>query len=214
MRIVIRGLMTILLLASPCAWAAEAALVTALKGEVVFEDGKGGKTPLQAFIKLHDGDLLQLGDAARLQITYFQSARQETWLGPGNIEIGAVESKAAMGQFRPQIQQLSLQLTEQLAKTPASDSRGKIAALRTRSIAPLASLEQVQRAYREMRAKADSSDHNPELYLLSAYFELKEYDRLRNILGQLDGNFPGDLEIKILKSLYSKAINNAKMAEK
>jgi len=211
---IIRGLMVVLLLVSTGVWAAEAALVTALKGEVEIEDGKGGKTPLQAFVKLHDGDRLQLGNAVRLQITYFQSARQETWQGPGNIEIGAVESRVAMGRLRPQTQQLSLQLAKQLAKTPASDGKGRVVAPRTRSVAPLASLEQVQRAYREMRAKAGSNDHNPELYLLSSYFELKEYDRLRNILGQLDGDFPGDLEIEVLKSLYTRAINNAKMAAK
>lgn len=214
MRIVIIGLTAALLIASHGALAAEAALVTALTGMVELEDGIGGKAPLQAFIKLHDGDLLQLGDATRLQLTYFQSARQETWTGPGNIEIGAVESKAATGRLRPQTQHLSLQLAKQLAKTPASDSRGKVVVPRTRSIAPSDGIEHVQRAYQEMRAKAESNDRNPELYLLSAYFELKEYDRVRDVLSQLDGSYPGDLEIKILKSLYFRAINNAKMAAK
>lgn len=211
---VIKWVVAILLFSSHCVWAAETALVTALKGEVKLVDGKGGKTPIQAFIKLHDGDILQLGDAVRLQIAYFQRARQEVWLGPGNIEIGAVESKTTMGRLQLQTQQLPLQLAKQLAKTPAPDGRGEVVALRTRSIAPSVSIAQVQQTYREMRAKAESGDRNPELYLLSAYFELKEYDGVHNILGQLDDSNPGDLEIRILKSLYSRAINNAKMMAK
>jgi len=211
---IFKCLMVIFLLSSPSAWAGEVALVTALKGEVGIDNGSGSNAPLQAFTKLHDGDSLQLGDASRLQIVYFQSARQETWRGPGNITIGAAESQAATGISQPQALQLSLQLAKQLAKTPTIDSRGKIAALRTRSIAPSATLEQAQRNYQEMRVKAAANDRNPELYLLSAYFELKEYDRVRDLLTQLDGNYPGDLEIRVLKSLYVKAINNAKMAAK
>jgi len=214
MRNFYKWLMVIFLLCSPCVWAGEVALVTALKGEVVIDNGIASNAPLQAFTKLHDGDTLQLGDASRLQIVYFQSARQETWRGPGNIAIGAAESKTGTGISQPQTLQLSLQLAKQLSKTPTIDSRGKIAALRTRSIAPSGNLEQAQRNYHEMRVKAEANDRNPELYLLSAYFELKEYERVRDLLTQLDGNYPGDLEIKVLKSLYAKAINNAKMAAK
>jgi len=211
---VFKWLMVLFLLFSPGIWATEVALVTALRGEVGINNGSGVKTPLQAFIKLHDGDTLQLGDASRLQIVYFQGARQETWLGPGNIEIGATESKTAAAISQPQTQQLSLQLVKQLSKTPTIDSRGRIAAFRTRSIAPSDNLEQALRTYQEMRAKTEANDRNPELYLLSVYFEFKEYGQILNLLTQLDRSYPGDLEIRILKSLYVKAINNAKMAAK
>lgn len=214
MRDVFKWLMVIFLFSSAGVWAGEAALVTALRGEIGIDNGSGIKAPLQAFIKLHDGDTLQLGETARLRIVYFQGARQEIWLGPGNIQIGATESKAVAETLRPQAQQLPLQLSKQLSKTPTIDSRGKVAVLRTRAIAPPVGLEQAQQTYQEMRAKADANDRNPELYLLSAYFELKEYERIRGLLTQLDGSNPGDMEIKVLKSLYLKAINNAKMAAK
>ncbi len=208
----IKWLPAFLVFSSYGVWAGEVALVTALRGEVEVENGSGTKAPLQAFTKLHDGDTLQLGNATRLQIVYFQSGRQERWQGPGNVGIGAAESTATAGM--PQTQQLPLTLVKQLSKTPTIDSRGKIAAVRTRSIAPSGSIEQAQRTYQEMRGKAEANDRNPELYLLSAYFELKEFDRVRDLLAQLDGNYPGDLEVRVLKSLYVKAINNAKMAAK
>lgn len=214
MSIISKWLIAFLLLFPSAAWAEEVALVTTVKGEVKIGEGIGGKTPLQAFIKLHDGDILQLGDAARLQITYFKSAAQETWMGPGNIVIGAGQSKAAGGRLQPQTQQLSMQFAKQLAKTPTGNSRGNVVTFRTRSIGPSLSVEQVKRAYHEMRANSELNDHNPELYLLSAYFEIKEYDLVRVTLNQLEGRYPDDSEIKILKSLYARAINNAKMAAK
>lgn len=214
MRILINWLMALFLLSSSCVLAEEAALVTALKGDVAIEDGKGGKAPLQVFIKLHAGDVLQLGDAARLQVTYFKSARQETWVGSGSLEVGTSESKAVMGRLQPQTQQLTMKFAQQLSKTPATDSKGKVTTVRTRALAPFENIDHVRQTYQDMRAKAPANDRNPELYLLSAYFELKEYDQVRDILTRLDRDSPNDMEIKVLKSLYARAINNAKMAEK
>lgn len=207
-------LIVFLLLFPAAAWAEEVALSTIVQGAVLIEEGKGKQAPLQTFIKLHAGDILQLGEDAHLQIAYFKSANQERWLGPGTIIIGADQSKAVTAWLRPQTKQLSPQLAKQLAKTPTTDSRGKVAVVRTRSIGPSSSVEQVKRTYLEMSAKSEQNDRNPELYLLSAYFEIKEYELVRETLTQLEGRYPGDMEIKILKTLYAKAINNAKMAVK
>lgn len=214
MHIFLKFLMAVFLLISSPGWTAEVALVTALKGDVWLGDETDGMLPLQSFIKLRDGDILQLGDKARLQLVYFQSNRQETWSGPGSVEVAVAQGRMVAGMPSLQTQQLSPQLAKQIARTPAPDSKGKLAALRTRSLALAESLGQVQKTYQDMRARVASSDRNPELYLLSAYFELREYDRIQEALRQLGESYPGDLEIKVLKSLYVKAINNAKMAAK
>jgi hypothetical protein len=203
-----------LVLASSTAWAAESALVSSLKGEAWLSDSNGGKAPLQAFIKLRDGERLILGESARLQLTYFRNARQEVWQGPGIITIGPAESRAEPGRLQSQTRQLPMQLASQLAKTPAPNSQGKTVALRTRSIAPPESLERIKKTYLDMRAQTPTEDRNPELYLLSAYFEIKEYARVREVLRQMDASNPGDMEIKVLKSLYARAINNASQAAK
>lgn len=214
MQSVLKGLALGLLFSSSLAWSAESALVTSLKGEVWVEDGGGNRAALQTFIKLREGEQLLLGDGARLQLAYFNSARQEAWQGPLGITVGSAESKADAGRQPPQARQLSARLASQLAKTPAPDSRGRVVALRTRSIAPPETLERIKQTYLGMRAQTDNSDRNPELYLLSAYFEIKEYERVREVLRQMDAGSPGDMEIKVLKSLYARAINNASMAAK
>lgn len=214
LRTLLKILIAVLLLISSTSWAVEVALVTGVKGEISLENEGGGQSALTVFVKLREGDILHLGEHAHLQLVYFQTARQETWSGSGVIEVNGAQGKVVTGMPVRQIQQLPQQLAKQIAKTPAPDSKGKFAALRTRSIAPPESIAQIQRAYQEMRAKAAASDRNPEIYLLSAFFELKEYDRVHEIFRQLDLSDPGDFEIKMLKSLYTKAINNAKMAAK
>ncbi|HCC53729.1 MAG TPA: hypothetical protein DEQ20_02195 [Desulfobulbaceae bacterium] len=214
MSIICKGLIAFLLLFPSATWAAESALITAVKGAVWVEDAKHEHIALRTFIKLHEGDNLQLGENASLQLIYFKSANQETWLGPGNIVIGEDKSKAITTQLQPQIKHLSTQFTTQLAKTPTTDSRGKIAVVRTRAFGPSANIEQVKRTYIDMCAKSEANDRNPELYLLSAYFEIKEYELVRETLTQLEARYPDYPEVKLLKSLYAKAINNAKMAAK
>ena len=56
--------------------------------------------------------------------------------------------------------------------------------------------------------------HVPELYLLASYFELREFDKVETLLQQLGEKSPDDQEVKVLASLYKRAIGNAKMAEK
>jgi hypothetical protein len=214
MAIIGKVLIAFLLLFPNVVKATETAMITTVKGVVWVEDVSSDRTPLQTFIKLYDGDSLQLGEDAHLQIVYFKSASQETWAGPGIIVIGEDKSKPLTTSLQPQTKQLSLQLTTQLAKTPTTDSRGRLTVARTRNFGPALSVDQVKRSYVEMCAKSEADDRNPELYLLSAYFEIKEYDLVRETLTKLEGKFPGDMEIKLLKSLYAKAINNAKMAAK
>ena len=73
-------------------------------------------------------------------------------------------------------------------------------------------LESIERNYADLRQKADPGDRNPELYLLSGYFELREYERLERLLAQLGEKAPNDLELRTLKALYARAINNARTA--
>lgn len=203
-----------LLFSPPALYAADAALITASSGEVSVMDGKGGKTFLVSFTRLQEGGVLQLGNHARLRLVYFQGGQQETWQGPGSLEVGAAASRVVSGAPHSNNQSLSIQLIRQIAKTPTPDSGGKVAVLRTRVMAPSSGIEQVQKTYQDLRGKADPGDRNPELYLLSAYFEIREFDRVHEVLSQLDGSYPGDPEIKLLRSLYGRAIDNARVAAK
>ena len=198
---------------SMAAWgAAEVGLVTAVAGGIKLQDEKKAESDLKSFIKLRPGDRLKMDGTARLQLVYFDGGRQETWQGAGQLEVGGAASKLLKGGLQPEVKTLPAILVKQLSKTPSADGNVKAGMVRMRSMPSGGTLESIERNYADLRQKADPGDRNPELYLLSGYFELREYERLERLLAQLGEKAPNDLELRTLKALYARAINNARTA--
>lgn len=195
-------------------WAAEVGLVTAVSGNVKWQEDKSAASELKPFVKVREGDQLLMEGAARLQVVYFESGRQETWQGAGVLEVGNTESKTLKGSQQPAVKTLPAILVKQLSKTPSPDGNVKTGMIRLRSMAPTDKLASVEQDYAEMRKQADANDRNPELYLLASYFELHEFDKLEALLGQLNEKTPTAPELTALNALYYRAISAAKSAEK
>ena len=191
--------------------AVEVGLVTAVSGNVKWQEQKSAASELKPFVKVRDGDQLTMDGAARLQLVYFESGRQETWQGSGVLEVGTSSSKTVKGSQQPEVKVLPAILVKQLTKTPASDGNVKTGMIRLRSMAP--PIESVERDYAEMRKQADSTDRNPELFLLASYFERGEYAKLEALLGKMNEEKPGDPDILALNGLYSNAVSAAKAAK-
>jgi len=191
--------------------AVEVGLVTAVSGNVKWQEEKSVAGDLKPFVKVRDGDQLTMDGAARVQLVYFESGRQETWQGAGVLAVGASASKVVKGSQLPEVKILPAILVKQLAKTPATDGNVKTGMIRLRSMAP--PIESVEKDYAEMRKQADSADRSPELFLLASYFERGEYARLEALLGKMNEEKPGDPEILALNGLYSNAISAAKAAK-
>jgi len=191
--------------------AVEVGLVTAVSGNVKWQEQKSTASELKPFVKVRDGDQLTMDGAARLQLVYFESGRQETWQGSGVLEVGTSSSKTVKGSQQPEVKVLPAILVKQLSKTPASDGNVKTGMIRLRSMAP--PIESVERDYAEMRKQADSTDRNPELFLLASYFERGEYAKLEALLGKMNEEKPGDPDILALNGLYSNAVSVAKAAK-
>lgn len=189
--------------------ALDAALVTSMRGSVERVTSHG-KEPLQAFVKLKRGDLLTLGNA-RLQLVYFESGRQEIWQGDGRLEILAGESKAS-GLPAAEVKTLPAVMVKQIARTPTLDSQGRAGAVRLRSIASPDAIERLEKTYRQMRLEAVRGDLSPELFLLSGLFEMRELERIEQVLRDMQLARPGDSEVDLVVGLYQKAIRNAREA--
>jgi len=208
------GLIGALLLAlvSTQGLATEVGLVTAVSGNVKWQDEKSSVTDLKPFVKVREGDQLMLKGAARVQLVYFESACQETWQGAGVFEVGASSSKTVKGSQQPEVKSLPAILVKQLSKTPSPDGNVKSGMIRVRSMQP--TVDSVERDYTEMRKQAESADRNPELFLLASYFDLREYAKLEALLGKMSEGSPGSPDLSALNTLYSRAISAAKAAEK
>lgn len=206
-------------LAAAHAAGKEVALVTALQGRVgriaVDANGPGPSLQpqtIQAFIKLMQGDQLTLDKDARLQLVYFDNGRIETWQGGGRLEISNTESRAS-GLPEPQVRTLTQGTARQLSRMPAVDSHGQAKAARSRSIAAPDAIANIENTYRRLRNETtDRSDLNPELYLLSGMFEVRELGRVEQVLSDLQRERGGEQQVKLLVSLYRRAIRNAREA--
>ncbi|CAG0992397.1 hypothetical protein RHDC4_02589 [Rhodocyclaceae bacterium] len=187
--------------------AIDSALITSLHGSVDLVTPQG-KQPLQAFTKLKRGDLLALG-RARGQLVYFESGRQEIWNGGGRLEVLGTESRA-FGLANPEVKMLSVSMVRQIARTPAPDSQGRGGVVRTRAIASPEAIAKLESSYRQLRMEAVRGDLNPELYLLSGLFEMREIERVEQLLRDLQQSRPGDTEVGLVVALYQKAIKNAR----
>ncbi|MDP2809900.1 MAG: hypothetical protein Q8O34_07090 [Rhodocyclaceae bacterium] len=189
----------------------DVAMVTFLQGGVSRMTAQGPQ-PVQSFVKLKHGDLLALQRDARLQVVYFENGRQETWQGVGRLEITKTEGQA-FGLPPPEVKVLPAVMVKQIARTPALDSQGRAGMMRLRSVATAEDIAKVENTYKRLRMEADRNDLNPELYLLSAMFEVRDLDRVELVLGDLQRTRPGSQEVGLLVALYQKALKNAREAK-
>lgn len=191
--------------------AADVALVTAIDGSVSRVIEKGTQ-PMQNFVKVKEGDVLSLDKGARLQLVYFDGGRQETWKGSGKLEVARVESKAT-GLAAPEVKKLPDIMVKQIARTPALDSHGRGGVTRLRAIPTPDKVALVEKTYAKLKAEAAADDLNPEFYRLSGYFEIRDLDRVEAALAELEKQRGKDPQVKLLTSLYKKALKDARSTE-
>lgn len=194
------------------AWAAEVALVMSVQGRVT-RLVEAAPVPVEAFVKLKEGDRLGLEKDSRLQVVYFENGRQETWAGPGRLELTPREGKPG-GLRAPEIKQLPLVLARQLARTPTLDGQGRGGVTRLRAVPRQDALITLEDTYQDLKRRSEPGDLGPEMYFLSGLFEIRELDRVERVLGDLQQDGPKTPEAALLISLYRKSVKNARESGK
>lgn len=191
---------------------AEVALITSLDGQVSLVSASG-RQPVQAFVKLKQGDMLALDGGSHVQVVFFESKRQESWGGGGRLEISADQGKG-WGLPEPQVKILPAVLVKQISKTPALDSQGRAGAVRLRAIATTEALAKLDEDYKRMRMETVRDDLNPEMFLFASLLEMRQYDRLEQAMSDLKTSHPGNTEAGVLVSLYQKTLKNMRESGK
>lgn len=184
------------------------ALVTALDGNVSRIQGTE-KKPLAAFERLEAGELLAL-DGAKLTLVFFATGQQESYAGTGRLELGPGEGKP-FGLAAPEIKKLPAFLVKQIARTPTLVAQGRAGVTRLRAIPTPEAIAKVDENYRRMRMEAVANDLNPEMYRLSALFEMKAYDAVEAAVRDMEQSRPHDNDAKLLSALYRKALKNVRI---
>jgi len=192
------------------ALAGEAALVMSVQGRVT-RLAEPAPLPVEAFVKLKEGERIELAGDSRLHLVYFDGGRQEKWTGPGRIEVAAREGRAAdLKAF--EAKRLPQAIARQLSRTPAPD--GSNAATRTRALPTPDAVARLDETYRSLRQQADGEDLGPEMYLLAGLLEMRELDRLDAVLADLQQGRPKNPEAALLVALYRKAVRNVRESRK
>jgi hypothetical protein len=192
--------------------AAEVALVMSVQGKVT-RLAEAIPMAVEAFVKLKEGDKLSLDKDSRLQVLYFDNGRNETWAGPGRLEVTPREGKAT-GLPAPETKSVPMVMARQLANTPSLDGQGRGGVTRLRSVPSHDAMTRLEDTYSDLRSRAGPADLAPEMYLLSGLFEMRELDRVERVLGDLQQDRPGNPEAALLISLYRKAIKNSRESKK
>jgi hypothetical protein len=202
----------LLILIAPYAMAATEgdALITVAEGKIVHgKDVSGQAVP--AFSRLKEGESLTLTKGSRLRVVYFASGRQETWEGPGKLEIGSTGGKS--GDLRNGVAvQLPDVLVRQMSKTPVEGGQGRAGMTRLRAIVSPDAVAKVEETYRQLRSATTASDLNPEMYALSAWLEMRAYSRVEQVIGDLRASRSADGQAMELADLYERALRQGQAA--
>jgi len=198
-------------------------LITQLTGRVTCK-GAGSKQALaaSAFMKIRQGDQLELEDTASLKLIFFSSGRQETWSGPAAVRIEAKAGKP-IGKARPAVQQIPAQASEEVRRIPeilkrrmamtrpgslthrGADAQAEPVEVVAPSQADLEEIAAAERHYTEMRAVLPADDITPELTLIGLLDVLEQHGRALEVARKALERQPSSARLKDLVRILSRS---------
>ena len=161
--------------------SAQVAMLTQVTGDVKVAGGDGSRSAVP-FLKVNDGDTLTLVGGARVQMVYLSSGRQEIWNGAGPVKVGTAQSTSSL---TPQASQVPALILRQLEKTPAVGQHGKTGMVMLRSLDDLGAADQLEKDYKDYRAKAAPEDTTPEVFYLTGLLDIGETQTASKVLEEL-----------------------------
>lgn len=188
--------------------SAQVAMLTQVSGEVTVAAKAGAPRAAVAFLKVNEGDTLKLAGSARVQMVYLASGRQEVWKGAGAVDVGSQDGKSAT--LKADASQVPALILKQLQKTPAVGQPGKTGMVMLRSIDNLAELDQLEKDYKEFRARTPADDTTPEVFYLTGLLDLQDYERATTFLDELKGRQPTQPALEPVVAHFSTLLAAAK----
>lgn len=188
------------------AQVADAALVNLVSGDVSYVPQAGTPGKVRPFMKLRQGDRINVAAGGQVRFVFFDSARQELWSGPAAFRAGKaaaepISGKAADTTYLPAgVWQRTARIPEliQYAKLGGGQLRGGVARQRKASLDQQATLAQARAGYEKMRQDMPANDITPELYLYAALYEFLVYDEMKVVVAEMRRKQPDDEDAKAL----------------
>lgn len=185
---------------------ADVGLVNMVSGDVTFAPLSGTPGKVQAFMKVRDGDRINLAAGGQVRVVFFDGARQERWSGPASFKAGKKGAEPVSGK-PAEVATLPASAPQRLARVPELMQLAKLGGIQVRGgITPVqkASLEQqaavsdARSAYEKMRREMPADDITPELFFYAALHEYLLYEDMKLVAEEMLRKQPENEDVKAL----------------
>jgi hypothetical protein len=199
------GFATLLVAAS--ALANDVGLINHLSGDVSYTSGSS-TDKAKAFMKLREGDRVNVASGAQIRVVYFQGGRQETYAGPATFTAGTQQSTVQSGA-QPQVSTLPSGVPQKISQTPELIQIAKLGrsggvavrdAPRNLRLTPQqqAEVRQARQTYEQLRTSAAADDITPELYLYSVLQDHLLYNDMKVVVSEMQRRQPANPDVAVM----------------
>jgi hypothetical protein len=204
MKKLVASLGWIAIFATASALANDVGLINHIAGDVSYTSGKS-TDKAKPFMKLREGDRVNVAAGAQLRVVYFQGGRQESYTGPASFTAGTQQSAQQSGA-QPQVSTLPSGVPQKISQTPeliqiAKLGRSGGVAVRGNPPAPRltpqqqAEVRQARQTYEQMRQSAPADDIVPELYLYSVLQDHLLYGDMKTVVSEMQRRQPANPDV-------------------
>jgi hypothetical protein len=203
-----RFLLSLLLMLSTSiasAQGADVGLVNMVSGDVTFTPQLGTPGKVQAFMKVRDGDRINVPAGGQVRVVFFEGARQERWMGPGRFRAGKSAAEPIAGKAA-EVTTLPAGASQRIAQVPQLVQIAKLGGIQVRGMtrAQKASVEQqsavneARATYEKLRKDLPADDITPELFLYASLHEYLLYDDMKVAADEMLRKQPDNDQVKAL----------------
>lgn len=206
----------LLLLVAPLAPAqrADVGLVNLVAGEVTYTPAAGAPARAQTFMKLREGDRIEVPAGGQVRVVFFEGARQERWTGPASFRAGKSAGEPLSGSAA-EVVALPAGAAQRIGQVPQLVQIAKLGGIQLRGMnpPPKAGADQhpqvsaARAAYEKMRADLPADDLAPELYLYAVLNDYQLYADMKVVVEEMLRKQPGNEDVQQLLAYVNSRLS-------
>jgi hypothetical protein len=181
---------------------ADVGLVNLVAGDVTYAPAAGAPARAQTFMKLREGDRIDVPAGGQVRVVFFEGARQERWTGPASFRAGKSAGEPLSGSAA-EVVMLPAGAAQRIGQTPQLVQIAKLGGIQLRGMSPppkagAGDPPQVSAAratYAKMRADLPVDDIAPELYLYAVLNDYQLYGDMKIVVEEMLRKQPGNEDL-------------------
>ena len=182
---------------------ADVGLVNLVAGDVTYAPATGAPARAQTFMKLRDGDRIEVPAGGQVRVVFFEGARQERWTGPASFRAGKSAGEPISGSAA-EVVTLPAGAAQRIGQMPQLVQIAKLGGIQLRGMSPppkavadqQSQVSAARAAYAKMRADLPADDIAPELYLYAVLNDYSLYGEMKIVAEEMLRKQPGNDDLK------------------